>query len=298
MDITGRAMLAPMSTFTNLPFRLLCQRHGCQGTTVPLISAKALIMHKGESKELDPAPSERFVGVQVFGASADDIGKAARLIAERYDFISYIDINCACPVKKVVRNGAGSALLHRPAVVAEMIKAAGKSGAPVTVKLRKLKDDSATLELCRRCEDAGASALFVHGRLPSQGYSGEADWEAISHIARNVSVPVIGSGDIRSMEQGKLLAKKSGCASFMVGRAAMTDPGIFSSPKEASPERKRSLFLEYLSLCEELGVERFPDLKSKAIQMFSGFGNSAAVRRGICGCGDEAGLMRLVEAVS
>ncbi len=298
MDIAGRAMLAPMSTFTNLPFRLLCQRHGCQGAVVPLISAKALIMHKGVSKELDPSSSERFVGVQVFGASVDDIGKAARLIAERYGFIRYIDINCACPVKKVVRNGAGSALLHKPGVVADMIRAAGKAGVPVTVKLRKLRDDSATLGFCRRCEDAGASALFVHGRLPSQGYSGEADWGAISRIAQSVSVPVIGSGDIRSMEEGKLLAKESGCAGFMVGRAAMTDPGIFSSPKEESPERKRSLFLEYLSLCEELGMKRFPDLKSKAIQMFSGFGNSAAVRRGICGCGDEAGLMGIVEGLS
>jgi tRNA-dihydrouridine synthase B len=296
MDIAGRAMLAPMSTFTNLPFRLLCQRHGCQGATVPLVSAKALIMHNGKNDELDPDPSERFVGVQIFGASADDIGKAARLVAKRFDFIRYIDINCACPVKKVVRNGAGSALLRKPVLVAQMLKAAAECGIPVTVKLRKSAPEERTLGFCRACEDAGASALFMHGRLPGQGYSGEADWEAIARMAKEVSVPVIGSGDIRGMEQGRLLAAKSGCAGFMVGRAAMADPAIFSSPQGAEPERKRSLFLEYLSLCEEFGMKRFPDLKSKAIQIFSGFKDSAGMRRALCGCSDEGELMKAVGA--
>ena len=296
MDIAGRALLAPMSTFTNLPFRLLCQRHGCQGTTVPLVSAKALIMHNGESNELDPDPSERFVGVQIFGASAGDIGKAARLIAKKYDFLSYIDINCACPVKKVVRNGAGSALLRKPEVAAEMIKTAMECGLPVTVKLRKSASDARTLGFCLACEAAGASALFIHGRLPSQGYSGEADWKAISHVAQNVSVPVIGSGDIRSTGQGKLLAAESGCKGFMIGRAAMTDPGIFSPPQGASPERKRSLFMEYISLCEEFGMKRFLDLKSKAIQIFSGFRGSAAMRKRLCGCAGEDELLKTTGA--
>jgi tRNA-dihydrouridine synthase B len=289
MDMGGKALLAPMSTFTNLPFRLLCQRHGAQGAVVPLVSAKAILMHDGETDELDPDPSERFVGVQVFGASSDEIGKAARLIAKRYGFISYIDINCACPVKKVVKTGAGSALLRKGGLVAQMIKAAGECGLPVTVKIRKAADLASMLSFCRSCEAAGAEAIFVHGRLPSQGYSGKADWSAVSQVAREVAIPVIGSGDIRDMGQGRRIMAECGCAGFMIGRAAMSDPGIFSSPPPATRERKRSLFSEYWSLCDEFGRLRLSDLKSKAIQMFSGFGNSTDFRAriGLCKSYDE-----------
>ena len=294
MDIEGRALLAPISTFTNLPFRLLCQKHGAQGAVVPLVSAKALVMHGPDMAELDHDPSERFVGVQLFGSSAEDIGKAAAMVARRYGFIRYMDINCACPVRKVVRTGAGSALLRKSGLVARMIRSASACGLPVTVKLRKHRDARSTLEFCRTCEEAGAHALFIHGRSPKQGYSGEPDWELISRVAAEVSVPVIGSGDIRSMGQGKRVLGEAGCSAFMMGRAAMADPAVFSSPDAATLERKRSLFMEYLSLCEESGQARLPDLKSKAIQMFSGFGNSADFRARIGLCRDLDGLMRAI----
>ena len=124
MDFTGKALLAPLSTFTNLPFRLLCQKYGADGSTVPLISARALCMRKSPVLELDPDPSEKSVGVQIFGYTPKDIGEAAKIIAKKYDFIEYIDINCACPVKKVVATGAGSALLKKPATVVKMINSA------------------------------------------------------------------------------------------------------------------------------------------------------------------------------
>ena len=301
MDIRGRALLAPISTFTNLPFRLLCQKHGSQGATVPLVSAKAIIMHespmspakrKRNAMELDPDPSERFVSVQLFGSMPDDIGKAASIVAKRFDFIKHIDINCACPVKKLVRTGAGSALLHKPDKVAKMIKATKECGIPVTVKLRKLPEDAATLEFCRVCEEAGAEALFVHGRLPGQGYSGIADWEITAAIAQHVSIPVIGSGDIHSMEQGRNAMQKSGCAGFMIGRAAMADPEVFSSPPLATLERKRSLFMEYVDLCREFKRVKLSDLKSKAIQIFSSFDDSASFRAKIGLTNSEEELMK------
>jgi tRNA-dihydrouridine synthase B len=297
MDIEGKALLAPISTFTNLPFRLLCQRHGAQGTMVPLVSAKAVCMHGPEQAELDPHPSEGSVGVQMFGSTPADIGKAAGMIAKKYDFIKYLDINCACPVKKLVKTGAGSALLHRTAVAAKMIEEASKCGLPITIKLRKLPDEGKTLDFCRACEKAGAAAFFVHGRTREQGYSGGADWEIIKRIAGSSSVPVIGSGDVRSVEDGFEKARASGCAAFMIGRAAMADPAIFSSPASSTPERKRSLFLEYISVCEDFDSVSFTDLKSKAMQMFSGFENSASARVRVSGCGDINGLMEVAESL-
>jgi len=281
--------------FTNLPFRLLCQKYGAKGAVVPLVSAKAICLGREQVECLDPHPSEKFVGVQLFGNEPKVIGDAARIVADRYPFIKFIDINCACPVRKVVKSGAGSALLHSPEKVGQMVKEASKSGMPVTIKLRKCAALEKTLDFCKTCESAGADALFIHGRTPSQGYSGESDWNIISSIARDVSIPVIGSGDIRSMEQGELLRKESGCASFMIGRAALSDPEIFSSPKSITLERKKRLFMEYMKLCEDHDMVYLPDLRSKAIQLFFGFRNSAAMRVRI---GNSKSIEELLTALS
>ena len=295
LHLRDRPFLAPLSMFTNLPFRLLCQKYGAKGAVVPLVSAKAICLGREPVECLDPHPSEKFVGVQLFGNEPQVIGDAARIVADRYPFIKFIDINCACPVRKVVVSGAGSALLHSPEKVREMIKAARKSDMPVTIKLRKCASKQKTLDFCKSCESAGAAALFVHGRSPSQGYSGEADWELVSSIAHRVSIPVIGSGDIRSMEQGERMRKESGCASFMIGRAALSDPGVFSSPTNATFERKKGLFMEYMKLCEDHKMVYLPDLRSKAIQLCNGFRNSAALRVKI---GNSKSIEELLSALS
>jgi nifR3 family TIM-barrel protein len=281
MDISGKALLAPLSTFTNLPFRLLCQKHGAQGTTVPLICAKAIVKKGIKNEELDPDPSEKFVSVQLFGSQPEDIGIAAKLVAQNHPYIKYIDINCACPVKKVMKTGAGSALLYKPEKIAAMIKEARGCGLPVTVKVRKLADASTTLAICKTCEDAGADAIFIHPRTPSQGYSGEPDWDLIKQVSANSSIPIIGSGDIRSLEQGKERCASAGIASFMIGRAAMADPDIFSSLIAIKPthERKLKLFMEYYELCERFDLVYFPDLRSKALQLLSGFHDGVKIRR-------------------
>ncbi len=297
MDLSGKALLAPLSTFTNFPFRLLAQKHGAQGTTVPLVCAKAIVKKGIKNDELDPNPSERNLAVQLFGSNPEDIGVAAKLVAQNHPYIKYIDINCACPVKKVMKTGAGSALLYKPEKIAAMIKEAKSCGLPVTVKVRKLADVPTTLNICKKCEEAGAYAIFIHPRTPSQGYSGEADWDLIKLVAENTSVPIIGSGDIRSMEQGKERCVFAGITSFMIGRAAMADPDIFSSPKAIKPthERKLKLFLEYYELCKEFDMVYFPDLKSKAMQILSGFHDGVKVRRVIGNAKTQDELMKAIE---
>ena len=309
-----KALLAPLSTFTNLPFRLLCQEFGADGTMVPLISAKAVCIRKKPIRELDvrkfmeftysceriaghldPHPEENFVGVQLFGSSSFDIKTAANIIIRKYDFIKYIDINCACPVPKITRCGAGAALLHTPKTVVDMIMAAKDLGLPITIKIRKLKNKEQTLNFCTQCAAAGVDSIHIHGRSAAQGYSGEADWELIHFISDNLVVPVVGSGNINSVEQGRQYLDKYACAAFMIGRAAMGNPEIFSGISTVTKEQKTKIFERYHSICQEYDCLYFTDLKSKAIQFFTGFNGSVSIRRYIGASKNIDELMKIVK---
>ena len=278
----NKCYLAPLSDYGNLPFRLLCQSYGAEGTIVPLVSAKAIVINKKGFKELDPNPKEKFAGVQLFGAEPADMQGAAKRVAKDFPFVKFIDINCGCPVRKVLKTGAGSSLLNNPANAGEIIKGALTCGLPITVKMRILTDSQKTIEFAKTCEGAGAAALFVHGRTQPQGYSGKADWEIIKSIAESVNVPVIGSGDIKNKNQGKEFIKQYSCSGFMIGRAALRDPSVFSDKPTSTFAQKLELFKDYYAICAELDSIYYPDLKAKAIQFFSGFENSVELRIKLC----------------
>jgi len=294
MDFENKAYLAPLSQYSNLPFRVLCSVYGADATVVPLICARAIAASGSLPKELDPHERERSLGVQLFGSRPQDIKEASRLITENHPYVRFIDINCSCPVRKVVRTGAGAALLNDPENTARLIDAAAAGGLPVTIKIRKHISKEKTLEFCRRAESAGASAIFIHGRTQPQGYSGDADWDLVRHVHQNIGIPVIGSGDIRSMNHGRALIKGGSCSSFMIGRAAMGDPEIFSNPPSPSMERKSRLFMEYIGLAEKFGSLNFADLRQKALQFFCGFDQSSITRRKI---GESKTLDDLMERI-
>jgi tRNA-dihydrouridine synthase B len=294
MNLKNKIFLAPLSQYTNLPFRVLCSEYRAQGTIVPLVSAKAICANKRKIKELDPHTTENFVGVQLFGSEPEDIREASMHVSQNYPFVKFIDINCACPVRKVINTGAGAALLKDPKKAARLIEAAAESGFPITVKIRKFVSPEKTLEFSKECESAGAKAIFIHGRTQSQGYCGISDWETVKHVSENISIPVIGSGDIRNIEQGKELQKRSNCAGLMIGRAAMTDPSVFSSSVSITQSYKYKLFKEYNSLCEKFDRVTFSDQRIKAIQFFSGFEHSTKLRVKIGSCKN---LEELIETV-
>ena len=229
VTLDNNIILAPMAGVTDLPFRLLCSEQGAGMSCMEMVSAKA-IMYKNKNTEslLEIHPEEGRVSLQLFGSDPKILGEMARQIEDRpFDIL---DINMGCPVPKVVNNGEGSALMKEPKLVEEIVSAVAKAAnKPVTVKIRKGFNDTCVnaVEIARIAEASGAAAVAVHGRTREQYYAGKADWEIIAKVKSNLSIPVIGNGDVTDGASAKAMLEQTGCDGVMVGRAARGNPWIF-----------------------------------------------------------------------
>lgn len=223
-------ILAPMAGVTDLPFRLLCKEQGAGLLCMEMISAKALIYGNRNTKQLlEIHPEEYPVSLQLFGSDPEIMSEAAKRIEDRP--FQILDINMGCPVPKVVKNGEGSALMNDPGLVRRIVEKVSQAiQKPVTVKIRKGFDDQHVnaVEIARIAEDAGASAVAVHGRTREQYYSGKADWDIIRQVKEAVSIPVIGNGDVVSGASALAMMEETGCDGVMIGRGAQGNPWIFS----------------------------------------------------------------------
>ncbi len=231
LTINGKTILAPLAGITNLPFRLIAKKWGCSLVCTEMISSKGLLYNSEKTfRLLDSKKEERPLCVQIFGADPDSMAEAAKII-EQKNFADIIDINFGCSVKKIVKTGAGVALMKDPATAEKLIKAVRNAvSMPFTIKLRSGYDSSGdqAVIIGEIAEHNGVDAIAIHPRTASQGFKGKADWSLIKRLKNHLTIPVVGNGDIVTPEDGIRMLKETGCDAIMIGRAAMGNPCIFS----------------------------------------------------------------------
>lgn len=230
VEIKGRLCLAPMAGVSDFAFRTICTELGAAMTTTEMVSAKALVYKDEKTKGLlyNPGPLHP-CAAQIFGHEPEIMAEAAPMALE-YSGAEILDINMGCPVGKIVKSGDGSALMKDPELAARIVEAVVRSvDVPVTVKFRKGFDGGSVnaVEFARLMQQAGASAIAVHGRTRAQMYSGRADWDIIRDVKKAVDIPVIANGDIFSAEDAEHILRYTGCELAMVGRGSFGDPWIF-----------------------------------------------------------------------
>ena len=228
-------MLAPMAGVADAPFRRVCIENGAEYSVSEMVSAKAIHFADRHTSVLyKVTPPLRPMAVQIFGSEPDIMAEAAAFLASLPEPPDAIDINMGCPVKKIVSNGEGSALMKKPELAADIVKAVKTAcSLPVTVKIRT-GWDSRNINapaLAEKLEKAGADMITVHGRTREQFYAPPVDLDVIKEVKRAVSVPVIGNGGIESPADAMRMLEYTGCDGIMIGRAAMGNPWIFSEIK-------------------------------------------------------------------
>lgn len=249
--------LAPLAGYTDLAFRLLCREYGAAVTCTEMISAKGLMFGtKGTRDYLATVAEDAPVVLQLFGPEARYMLPALEYCLERG--FQWFDINAGCPVPKVTKTGCGAALirdeearsrlLDMVRAMRERLDAAGLPGAlGVKYRIGWSKGDDVAVELGKRLEDAGAGWITLHPRHATQGYSGQANWEAIARVAAAVSIPVMASGDLFTPEAGARCLQETGAAGVMFARGALKNPGIFAGFRRLHSERSAP----HLSLPQE-----------------------------------------------
>ena len=288
-------ILGPMAGVTDLPFRVLCHEQGAGLVCTEMVSAKAILYKNRNTQALMRTdPTEHPVSLQLFGSDPDSVSEAAAMI-EDLPF-EILDFNMGCPVPKVVNNMEGSALMKDPkrgaAIISAVVKRIRK---PVTVKIRKgfNLDSVNAVEVAKRMEDAGVSAIAVHGRTREQYYSGEADWEIIRQVKNAVSIPVIGNGDVDSPRKAEKMMRETGADGVMIARAARGNPWIFHQVihyletgeiiSKAAPKEVYDMILRQMDLMVQYKGEYtgIREMRKHISWYTAGFPNSASLRRRI-----------------
>ncbi|MCR9244900.1 MAG: tRNA-dihydrouridine synthase family protein [bacterium] len=258
MDFSGRVFLAPLTKGGNLPFRRLCLAHGCEVTMGEMAYARQVVRKsRSELALLRKHQDETCFGVQLAALKPDESVAAGLAAVEQG--ASWVDINCGCPIRDVVRRGMGAVLMKKTNTLVRVVEAMARElPVPVTVKLRLgwSLDSQNVSEVARLAEEAGAAAIGIHGRTREQRYSRAADWEAIGRVASERGVPVIGNGDLLTHYETERLWQQSGVASVMIGRGALIKPWIFREIAEGraiepTAEERLAIYFDFAAKLKE-----------------------------------------------
>jgi tRNA-dihydrouridine synthase B len=273
--------LAPMAGVTNAPFRLVCREAGAGPLTSEEIDARALVMGNGRTEALARRlPAERPLAMQLLGNDPDVLAEAARrLEAAGADGI---DLNMGCPVAKIVAKGQGAALMRDPLGAAVILRTLRKAVAgPLTIKIRGGWDDRAlnAVEVARVAEAEGVDAITVHPRTRSQQFTGRAPWAIIADVVTAVRVPVVGNGDVRTVDDARAMVAATGCAAVMIGRGALGRPWVFRG-RAVTRDERAAVVRRHCALIEGHLPERLAlvQLKKHLAWYSDGLPNAARTR--------------------
>lgn len=297
IEIKNNVVLAPMAGICNSAFRRIVKEFGAGLIYAEMVSDKAIVYENEKTKKmLYMTDEERPISQQIFGSDVESFVNAAKIVYKEME-PDIIDINMGCPVPKVaVSAQAGAALLKNPEKVGEIVKQVVNAvPIPVTVKIRSGWDFNHinAIEIAKICEKNGASAICIHPRTRSQRYEGKADWSIIKEVKKNVSIPVIGNGDIKTVYDAKKMLEDTKCDAIMIGRGVLGNPWLIRDiinylnygiiPKEISKEEKIDMCIKHLNYLLEVKDEKTAvlEMRSHIAWYLKGISGSNEIKRKI-----------------
>lgn len=297
LQIDVPLLLAPMAGITTLPFRRLAKDAGCGMVVSEMVSANGLVYGSDKTMELLRShPCERPLSIQIFGTDAAVMSSAAQMVESQG--ADAIDINLGCSVRKIVRQGAGVALMREPARLESILRSVRNAvSVPLTIKIRSGWDVSGTeaFEVVRIAQECGVDAITVHPRTARQGFGGRADWTIISRIKEVATMPIIGNGDVRTADDVLRMQQQTGCDAVMIGRAAMGNPWIFSEildtlqsrpHKPCSLSERHAVIVRYV----DYSIENFGEIRASRMMR----SHLSWFVKGLPGCSDfRSGIIRV-----
>ena len=308
LELGQGLILAPMAGITDLSFRRIAKSFDVDLVTSEMVSSEGLVRNKARTKMLlQSHAEEKPLAIQLFGSDPKVVAEAARIVADAGAAI--IDLNMGCPVPKVVRQGAGAALLRDVEAVASLVDAVRQAvSIPLTVKTRSGWSQSKinVLEVARVAEDAGADGITIHPRTARQGFSGRADWPLIGKVKQAVNIPVIGNGDVTRPEDVGKMRELTQCDGVMIGRGAMGNPWIFKQARQLikgeplsspTPQERLDVVRRHLELYAESlhGRQSLSGVRSRLMWYSKGLRGSARLRASLSDCKHLEEMVKLCE---
>lgn len=297
IQLSNNIILAPMAGITDLTFRTICKEFGVGLVTTEMVSAKGLYYKDKKTEDLMKTNEhDRPVALQIFGNDPAIMAYVVENIINDMNNIDIIDINMGCPAPKIVKNGDGSALMKNPSLAGEIVKRVkAVSKKPLTVKFRSGWDSNSinAVEFAKIIEANGADAITVHGRHREQFYSGKADYNIIKSVKENVKIPVIGNGDVFSVEDAKRLVVSTNCDGIMVARGVLGNPWLIQNLVNAfsgnansneiiepSPIQRVDMLKKHIRLLSKELPEKLTvlEMRKHASWYIKGLKNSAEIR--------------------